>query len=260
MPSDDFFYRQNEFVVGAVFLVTLLAAGELAHQLGRRRRRNQAPAPAIHLTEIQTAVFAVLGLLLAFSLAIALSRFDSRKQALVEETNAIGTAYLRTRLLPASEQASAVALFRRYTDLRIASARPGWNLNATLRRQTSGAQDELWSQATTAANLDPRSVSTSLYVQALNTMFDAQSSRDAARLNHLPLTGPLLIFAVSISAIGILGYRTRLEGGRSLVAEVTLALVLAAIVVTIIDLDHPYQGVVVISQDIITQLRQTMGP
>lgn len=260
MPSEDFFYRQSEFVVGALFLIALLAAGELGHQLGRRRRRDEVPAPATHLTEVQTAVFAVLGLLLAFSLAIALSRFDSRKQALVEETNAIGTAYLRTRLLPASEQASAATLFRRYTDLRIASARPGWNVDATLRRETSGAQDQLWSQATVAANKDPRSVSTSLYIQALNAMFDAQSSRDAARLNHLPLTGPLLIFVVSVIAIGILGYRTGLEGGRSLVAEATLALVLAAIVVIIIDLDHPYQGLIVISQDIINQLRQSMGP
>lgn len=46
----------------------------------------------------------------------------------------------------------------------------------------------------------------------------------------------------------------------NLVAEVTLALVLAAIVVIIIDLDHPYQGLIVLSQDMITQLGQTMRP
>ena len=87
--------------------------------------------------------------------------------------------------------------------------------------------------------------------------FSGELQATSPKLGRWPISLEALVRVV---AIGILGYRSGLEGGRSLVAEATLALVLAAIVVIIIDLDHPYQGLIVISQDFINQLRQTMGP
>jgi len=257
--GDDFLYQQNEFFLGAVFLASLLVAGEVGFELGRRRHEREFASRAKHLAEVQTALFAVLGLLLAFSLALSLSRYDNRKQALVEETNAIGRAYLRTGLLPTSEQETARATLMHYTDLRLQSAKPGWNTDTGLLRGIAKTQRQLWNQATSIAAVDPRSLNLSLYVDSLNAMFDAQGSRDAARLNHLPLTAPLLIMIISLVSIGILGYRSGLEGGRSLIAAVTLAFVLATVLVIIIDLDHPYRGLITISQQILQQLRQTMG-
>ena len=263
MLSNEFLYQQNEFMVMLVIFLILVATGEGSYLLAQRRRASKThettEATQTHLSEVQTAIFAVLGLLLAFTFSMAVSRFDSRKQALVEETNAIGTAYLRIQLLPPGQQAAAAEHLRQYVDARLASARPNWYLDTGLRDETSRLQQGLWTQAVAAAQQDPRSVSAGLYVQSLNDMFDAQSTRDAARLNQLPATGLYLLLAISVVAVGTLGYRAGLGSGRSLVGAVLLSLVIALLIGIIIDLDHPYQGLITISQQGLIQLRQSMG-
>jgi hypothetical protein len=91
-------------------------------------------------------------------------------------------------------------------------------------------------------------------------MFDAQSSRDAARLNQLPATTLFLLISISTLSVGILGYRSGIGGGRSLTGAILLALVIALVVLIILDLDQPYQGFITISQQGMSQLRQSMGP
>ncbi len=264
MPSNDIFHQLNEFLVVALVFLILIAAGEVGYRLGQRQLARQKNEAAVvkhaHLNEIQTAIFAVLGLLLAFTFSMAVSRFDERKQALVTETNAIGTAYLRVQLLPPGQQATAAATFRQYVDARLATARPNWYLDVGLEKTTSALQQQLWAQGTHAATQDPRAVTTGLYVQSLNDMFDAQSSRDAARLNQLPATTIYLLLAISMLSVGILGYRSGLGGGRSLTGAILLALVIALVVLIILDLDQPYQGLITNSQQIMIQLRQSMGP
>jgi hypothetical protein len=268
MPSNDIFHQLNEFLVAALIFLALIAVGEVAYHLGRRQlvdKKNEAstevtPVTHAHLNEIQTAIFAVLGLLLAFTFSMAVSRFDERKQALVTETNAIGTAYLRVQLLPPGQQATAAATFRHYVDARLATARPNWYLDVGLEKTTSALQQQLWAQGTNAATQDPRAVTTGLYVQSLNDMFDAQSSRDAARLNQLPATTLFLLISISTLSVGILGYRSGIGGGRSLTGAILLALVIALVVLIILDLDQPYQGFITISQQGMSQLRQSMGP
>lgn len=252
-------YQQNEFVLCLVLLVLLVAAGDAGYRLGRR-----TPAPASEETkeyanQIQTAIFAVLGLLLAFTFSMAVSRFDARQQALVEETNAIETTYLRAQLLPSAQQAAEIALLRQYVDLRLASARPTWYQDPTLPSRTSALQQQMWAQAVAAAQQDSRSITTGLFIQSLNDSMDAQSKRDAARLDYLPGSVLYLLFAASILAMGTLGYRSGLGGGRSMFEAIMLALVIALIVLIILDLDHPYQGLLTISQQRMIDLRQSMG-
>jgi len=264
MPAKDIFHEWNEFVIAALIFLILIGAGEIGHLLARRRRvgrKNEAAAQTHeHLNEVQTAIFAVLGLLLAFTFAMAVSRFDARKQALVDETDAIGTAYLRVQLLPPGQQAAATAVFRTYVDARLSSARPFWYQDVRLKNETDELQRQLWTQGTDAANQDPHAVTTSLYIQSLNDMFDAQSARDAARLNELPTSAIYLLLALSILSVGTLGYRAGLGGRRSLAGAVLLALVITLVVGIIIDLDQPYQGLITISQQSMIDLRQSMGP
>jgi hypothetical protein len=264
MPANDIFHEWNEFVVAALIFLILIGASEIGYLLARRRRAGRKNETAAdmheHLNEIQTAIFAVLGLLLAFTFAMAVSRYDARKQALVDETNAIGTAYLRIQLLPPGQQAAAAAVFRTYVDARLSSARPYWYQDVKLKNETSKLQQVLWTQGTDAANQDPHAVTTGLYLQSLNDMFDAQDARDAARLNELPTSAIYLLLAISILSVGTLGYRAGLGGRRSLVGAVLLALVITLIIGIIIELDQPYQGFITISQQSLIELRQSMGP
>ncbi|HEY7341055.1 MAG TPA: hypothetical protein VH591_09255 [Ktedonobacterales bacterium] len=264
MPANDIFHEWNEFLVAALIFLILIGAGEVGYLLARRRRagrKNETAAEVHeHLNEVQTAIFAVLGLLLAFTFAMAVSRFDARKQALEDETNAIGTAYLRTQFLPPGQQAAAAAVFRTYVDARLSSARPFWYQDVRLKKETDELQQQLWTQGVAAANQDPHAVTTDLYIQSLNEMFDAQGARDAARLNELPTSAIYLLLAISVLSVGTLGYRAGLGGRRSLVGAVLLALVITLIIGIIIELDQPYQGFITISQQSLIDLRQSMGP
>jgi hypothetical protein len=258
--TGDLLYQQNEFVICLLFFAALVAADEAGYRLGRGTPAQASEETKTQTNQIQTAVFAVLGLLLAFTFSMAVSRFDARKQALVEETNALGTTYLRTQLLPEPQRTAEVALLRHYVDARLASARPTWYRDVTLKTQTSDLQQRMWSQAVSAAQQDPRSIPTGLFVQSLNDAIDAQGRRDAARLNYLPGSALYLLFAASILAMGILGYRSGLGGrGRSALGTVMLALVIALVVLIILDFDHPYQGLITISQQNMIDLRQSMG-
>ena len=260
--NGDHLYEANEYVVWLLMVVILGAATEAGYWLGRRAKAPMGDATAAaddHTREVQTAVFAVLGLLLAFTYSMAVSRFDDRKQALTAETAAIQTAYLRTQLLPTPLQSTEAALLRQYVDLRLASARPDWYFDTRLRQQTRAVQQQLWTPAAAAAKQEPQSNTLQIFVESLNEVITAQQQRDAARLNHLPGSALYLLFAVSALSVGILGYRSGLGGGRSALGAVLLVLLVATILVIILDLDHPYQGLITISQQNLVDLRRLMN-
>ncbi|HEY5866855.1 MAG TPA: DUF4239 domain-containing protein, partial [Candidatus Tectomicrobia bacterium] len=87
--------------------------------IGVRRMRQVTADARQGIGAIEGAVFGLMGLLIAFTFSGATSRFDTRRQLIVEEANAIGTAYLRLDLLPAAAQPALRELFRRYVDARL---------------------------------------------------------------------------------------------------------------------------------------------
>jgi hypothetical protein len=102
----------------AVFLMALLLAGI---ETGRRiRLRRQVDKAGAGLGVIDGAVFGLLSLLLAFSFSGADSRFEARRQFIVQETNSIGTVWLRIDLLPPAAQPQLRQDLRQYVDERIA--------------------------------------------------------------------------------------------------------------------------------------------
>lgn len=113
----------NPVFFGAVF-ACLLAAGilmllEVGRRIGARHLAQEGETAAKGFAAIESAVFALLGLILAFSFSGALTRFDARRHLVVEEANDISTAFLRVDLLPADAQGPMRDLFRRYLDSRI---------------------------------------------------------------------------------------------------------------------------------------------
>ncbi len=209
---------------------------------------------------MQTAVAAMLGLLLAFTVSMSVGRFEDRKHAVVEEANAIGTAYLRSSLLPDPLRSQATAAFGKYVDTRLQLARADWftAASAGLRAEQTRLQRQLWSIGVAAGNLDQRAVTYGLYIAAVNEMIDSAGRRDAGLRNHLPESVLYLIFAVCIITVGVLGYASGLGGQRSLVAVVVISFVLAAIVFLILDFDRPYRGVIHVGQQSVLELKDSI--
>ncbi len=189
--------------------------------------------------------------MLGFTFAMAVSRFETRKQLVIEEANAIGTAALRARLLPLSHREEALTLFRRYVDARLAEGPP--------EEETERLQERLWSLASAVAETDTRSVTAGLFLESRNEAIDSKSRRDAALTNPVPESVLLLLFIMCVVALGVVGYGAGLAGGRTTVAIVSLSLLIALVVLVIVDLDRPGRGLIRVGQRSMVSLRDDLA-
>src|SRR3954452_7878168 len=139
------------FIFVTIFASTLMLL-ELGRRIGVRRRVLDPEGAAAGLGAIEGAVFGLMGLLLAFTFSGAAGRFDARRQLVVEETNAIGTAYLRVDLVPPEAQPALRDSFRRYVDSRIELYRnvSDHEVNKENFARCKQLQGEIWRQAVAA--------------------------------------------------------------------------------------------------------------
>jgi hypothetical protein len=112
-------YTQFSFLYTFSLLAGMLILTEAGRRIGLRRMAEDPEGVRAGLGAIEAAILALLGLLLAFTFSGAGSRFDARRQLIVDETNAIGTAYLRIDLLTAAAQPELRENFRRYVEARL---------------------------------------------------------------------------------------------------------------------------------------------
>ena len=148
----------DPIVVGGAIAVALFLGVIVCLMLGRRLghraigRYGAAGMPSVG--SLEAAVFALMGLLIAFTFSGALTRFDVRRAQVIDEVNAIGTAYYRIDLLPASAQPPLREAFRNYVDARIATYRKLPDVAAAQRElaRSQELQAQIWSLAAAASD------------------------------------------------------------------------------------------------------------
>jgi hypothetical protein len=255
----------DRIVVSLVFttglLVGMLLLLELGRRIGRRRQGKGEEGTRAGLGEVEGAVFALLGLLIAFTFSGAASRFDARRHLIVEEANAIGTAWLRLDLLPAAAQPELRDLFRRYLDLRLAVYRKLPDLEAARAEldKANAMQGTIWSRAVAACQQSPIAVLTQV-IPALNQMFDIATTRTAAARMHPPAIIFLMLGVLALMSSLLAGYAMAGGKTRSWIHMVGYALIMATTVYVILDLEFPRLGVIRIDEfdQVLVELRQIM--
>jgi hypothetical protein len=257
----DFLYNIQPWFFGLVFFVLILAAVEVGFRVGRRSTVKSYEATKKRVTAVEAAVLGVLGLLLAFSLVMAVSRFDVRRQLVRDEANAIGTTYLRCQLIPSPEGPELVGLVREYVDAKLhyfdAGVDPD-HLRAS-RERTGQLQKDLWSRAAAYAMKDPRSIPAGLLLQSLNETFDLESSRWTALTAHVP-DGVLSIdMLVGLLAALLVGYNFGVAGHRHLISSCLLAICIATVLAVIVDLDQPRRGLIRVSEQPLIDLQRQVA-
>src|SRR5476651_1818526 len=123
-----------------VFLVGLSI--EAGYRLGQYRRRSSEEEKEAPVGAIVGATLGLLGFILAFTFGMAASRFDARRQIVVEEANAIGTTYLRAGLLPDGRAVKVRKLLTEYVDARLEAVQSG-DIDKAQRRSDE-LHGELW--------------------------------------------------------------------------------------------------------------------
>ena len=256
--SDEPLYNIDLGIIVIVLIIALIAALEIGNRLGRRARASIDDTGKSQANSLQGAIIGLLALLLAFTLSMAISRYDTRRQLVLDEANAIGTTYLRAKMLPPPYSADAANLLRQYVENRLEFYNAGID-QARLQAasdQATQLQGQLWSIAVAASAQDNRAVPTGLFVQTLNDTIDLQAKRLAAFRNHVPETVIWLLLGVSVAAAGVVGYNNGLGNRRHVFGALTLIVLLAVIIWVIIDLDRPRSGLIVISQQSMIDLQQ----
>jgi hypothetical protein len=124
----------------------MMALMEVGRRIGLRRLARDPDGARAGVGAIEGAIFGLLGLLLAFSFSGGAGRFDSRRQLIVEEANAIGTAYLRLNLLSPDNCAPLQDLFRQYVDARLEAYRKLPDIQAVLDGlgKAQSLQNQIW--------------------------------------------------------------------------------------------------------------------
>jgi hypothetical protein len=260
MGVDEFLYQQSEILVVLLLFGLLLIATEVGFRRGRVIRGGLEDPARSELTTLQGAMVGLLALLLAFSFAMAESRFETRRQLVLEEANAIGTTYLRSQALAEPYRTKVAALLRDYVANRLKYYDAGIDPEKLdeVNQQTNQFQTEIWSQAMDAINKDPHSIPAGLFISSLNEVIDLHLKRDIARRNHVPEAVLLLLFLVAILAMGIVGFGCGIGDWRDLSVTVTMSLIIALVILVIMDLDRPRRGFIRVSQQSMVDLQDSI--
>jgi hypothetical protein len=246
----------------AALFVGMLLLLELGRRIGVRRLARDSEGARAGLGSIEGAIFALLGLLIAFTFSGAAARFDTRRQLIVEETNAIGTAYLRVDLLPAESQPAIRERFRQYVDSRLAVYAKLPDIEAAKEElaRSNELQSGLWKQAVAACRQSDNPVPTMLLLPAMNQMIDITTTRTMAGQMHPPtivygMLGALALVGALLAGYGMAGGRS-----RSWIHIAAFAAIMALTVYVILDLEYPRMGFLRVDSfdQALVDLRQSM--
>ena len=260
MNFDVGFYLIDHRLIAIAMITLLAAAGEIGFRQGARKRKSKESVRSL-MSGTGAAMLGLLGLLLGFTLSMAVSRWDARRGVIVNEANAIGTLWLRAGLLEDSQRDALRDTLRTYTDARIALGGSRGD-RASLRAARSKSESihaVIWS-AVERANRPEQSnaVMTSL-ITAANDVIDIHELRLASIENYLPASLLLLLFAVAGVSVGFLAWAfgAANQGGRK--AIVALGLLIGAVLLLIMDVNRPQRGRIEIGVESLERLSGTMA-
>jgi hypothetical protein len=240
-------------VFSAVAFVALLTVMEIGRRLALRISANGDRDLHEQIVATRDGISMLMSLLLAFTLAMVLTRYDLRKQLIVDEANAIGTTMLRAEMLAEPARSKILDLLQRYLDVRATFNEEGLH-EEKLQTSLSHAkqlQDEMWEQSVAVAQQSPTAI-TSIFVQSLNESIDLSERRLAALENRIP--GGLWVVLIFISMLTCLlvGYSMR---RRALLVMVFWPLMISIVLALNADLDSPRAGLIRIGQQSMERLQ-----
>ena len=256
--NESLLYRTNEVLVNWLFFVLMLTATELGFRLGRKFEARTPENVKSQISTVEAAILGILALLLGFTISMAVSRFETRKQLVLEEADAIGTSSLRAQLLPAPAGPEIESLLRQYVNIRVQYGTAGNDLARLedLNRQTARLQTEFWTRTAVYAQQDPNPVRVGLLLQSLNKAIDLAEARWMAFQNHVPESVIYVNAAVGLLSATLVGYSFGVNGRRNIFSMFMLAVSITLVLAVIIDLDRPRSGYIRVSQQPMIDLLQ----
>ena len=253
----------SPLLFGLLLLIGMLFLLEIGRRLGVRRRPKELEGDRDSLSTIEGAVFALFGLMIAFTFSGAASRFNEKRMLVADEVNEIGTAYLRLHLLSHQAEPALQELFRQYVDSRLETYRRLPNMAAAEieMAKSDKIQEQIWAEAVAATRLpDSHPSSGMLLLPALNDMFDIATTRTMVLRLHPPTIIYALLFALGLICSLLAGYRMAGGQQRSWLHILGFILLTVIIVYVMLDIEYPRTGLIRIesADQLLLNLRKGM--
>ncbi|WP_446744256.1 bestrophin-like domain [Silvibacterium acidisoli] len=246
-------------------ILTLMVAIVACIEIGRHLRRHvRTDKTSSELTVIDGAIFGLLGLLLAFAFAGADSRFEARRQLIVQEANDIGTAYQRLDLLSEEAQPQLRQDMRDYTDARIRYFQ-ALNIDQEATREASRQierlQQKMWKEAVIAAKATASPGVLTLVLGSIGDMTSTATKRSAALQTHPPPTIYLLLLILALASALVAGHGMGDTVRRPFLHTIVYALALTITISVIVDLEYPRAGLIRVDRydQMLIQQRSSMN-
>jgi hypothetical protein len=231
-------------------LVCVALAVFLGAAAGRTRAARTTPEGKAQISALQASLLGLLALLLGFSLSLALGRYESRSAAVVTEANAIGTAWLRTDLLPEPSRKEVRAALADYVAIRAKAGSVTLDddaMRAEKRGEAEAAFARTWKIASAIARTAPNPATVAM-ANALNDMTDAFGERDAELDRHVP-EPVLYLLALAFIFLGwMMGFAPHVAGERPPLSVGVMIALIVLLLFVIIDLDRPRRGFIEVDQ------------
>lgn len=248
----DWFSLPAVFLLSLIFSMVAIYTGIRLSKIGQQQDGGSYGS-------VVGATIGLLAFLLAFTFNMAATRFDARKQLLLDEVNVINTTYLRAGLIAQPYRAEARKLIRRYVDLRVeAISHP--DMLTKIVEETEKIQKQLWSMLVSLNDENKLVATDRFYIQSLNNMFDLQTKRVVVALQtRIPSTIWLGLYVVAVVAMVAVGYQFGAKQQRaSLFVGVFMAIAFSSVLTLIADLDRAGSGTVEINQQPMLDLQKKL--
>lgn len=232
----------------------LVIGCELGYRLGRLSRVRWPEAGKSSAGAIMGSALGLLAFLLAFTFGMSSSRFDTRKQLVLEEAGSILVTYQRVQSLPEPQRTECSRLLKEYVRGRLSIGK----LSSVKEVQdilvrSEEIQDALWDQAASLSR-NPNAL-LSGFMQSLSSMTEFQVKRvRAAAWNRIPTTIIFALYGIAFCALAALGFNSGLTEQRPVFPVVLLVLAFACVIVLIVDLERPQQQLFTVSQEPISDV------
>jgi predicted DNA-binding protein YlxM (UPF0122 family) len=250
----------NEGLVFVIMLALFVFALEVGFRLGLRQKNSgkvSKDASKSHIDKIQGAILTLTTLLIGFTFAMSVSRYETRRILVAKEAEAISTTYLRADFLPKAKQDKVKNLLNHYLQARIEFSNIGVSKQAILENynKTNKIIEEMWKNLKGVES----SVLSGLFVNSLNQMIDLQEERQVALENHIPEAVIYVLILISSIGIGFIAYGYGILGNRFHFSAGIFALALIMVFVMILDIDRPKRGFIKVSNESLLRAKAEMN-
>lgn len=238
------------WLVGGVLVLLFVVACSIGYRVHGRLQPLVGGAGAEDETQVLSAALLLLALLIGFTFSMALGRYDTRRQIVVQEANDIGTAWLRAGLVPGAPGQTLQDRLADYAATRVATAANTGDPRLFATRIARGAalRQEIWTLTAAAVAPDRGTAQSAALVAAVNAVLDTATTRAAAIEARVPSKVIDLLVVYAIVAAFMLGNVLAAHGSQHRVATLILFTLLAMTITLILDLDRPQSGDIKISQ------------